>query len=146
MMQMFSLNFRFDSDSRPHFQAVQIFIYFHKIGYFVQKRIVFKGQWGFLSLFTKLDIPFWCRCIISILDFDSDSRPHFRFESVHWFIYFNKIGYFVRRRRVCNEQWEFLLPFTKLDISLWCGCCPSIFDFDSGSRPHFRAKSVQRFI
>ena len=146
MMQMFSLNFRFDSDSRPHFQAVQIFIYFHKIGYFVQKRIVFKGQWGFLSLFTKLDIPFWCRCIISILDFDSDSRPHFRFESVHWFIYFNKIGYFVHKRSVYKDQWELVLPCTKLDISIWCRCFLSIFDFDSDSRPHFRPESVQRLI
>ena len=57
----------------------------------------------------------------------------------------NKIGYFVHRRRVCKEQWELELTFTKLDISIWCRCFLSIFDFYSDSRPHFRSESVQRF-
>ena len=112
--------FDFDSDSRPYFrsESVQRFIYFHKIGYFVQKRSVCKGQWELVLAFTKLDMPLWCRCILSISDYDSDSRPHFSFESVQRFIYFKRIGYFVHRRRACNEQWEFVLPFTILDISL----------------------------
>ena len=140
--------FEFDSDSRPHFRAesVQRFKYFHKVGYFVQNRIVCKCQLELVSLFTKLDIALWCRCILWIFDFDSEFRPHCRFESVHWFIYFNKIGYFVHRRRACNVQWEFVLPFTKLDISLWYRCFLSIFDIDSDSRPHFRSEWVQRFI
>ena len=208
MMQMFSFNFRFYSDSRPHFRSksVQRFLYFNKIGYFVHKRRVCKEQWELVLqitkwiflydadvffqfsitnrilylisdpnqsrdsyitikldtfvhkrrvckfqwelvlLFTKLDISIWCRFLHSIFDFDSDSRLHFRSESVQRFIYFNKIGYFVHKLRVCKEQWELLSPFTKLDISIWCRCFLSIFDFDSDSRPHFRSESVHRFI
>ena len=86
--------------------------------------------------FIKLDISIWCRCFLSIFDFDSDSRPHFRSESAQRFIYCNKIGFFVHKRRVCKEQWELVLPFIKLDISIWCRCFLSIFDFDSDSRPH----------
>ena len=33
--------------------------------------------------------------------FDSDFRAQFRSESVQRFIYFNKIEYFARSRRVC---------------------------------------------
>ena len=96
--------------------------------------------------FIKLDISIWCRCFLSIFDFDSDSRPHFRSESVQRFIYCNKIGFFVHKRRVCKEQLELVLPFIRLDISIWCRCFLSIFDFDSDSRPHFRSESAQRFI
>ena len=140
--------FDFDSDSRPYFrpESVQRFIYFNKIGYFVHKRSVYKDQWEFVLSCTKLDISIWCRCFPSIFDFDSDSRPYFRPESVQRFIYFNKIGYFVHKRSVYKDQWEFVLSCTKLDISIWCRCFPSIFDFDSDSRPHFRPESVQRFI
>ena len=140
--------FDFDSDSRPHFrpESVQRFIYSIKIGYFVHKRIVCKEQWELVFPFTKLVISIWCRCFLSIFDFDSDSRPHFRPESVQRFIYFNKIGYFVHNRSVCKDQCELVLPCTKVDISIWCWCFLSIFDFDSDSRPHFRPESVQRFI
>ena len=140
--------FDFDSDSRPHFrpESVQRFIYFNKIGYFVHKRSVYKDQWELVLPFTKLDISIWCRCFFSIFDFDSDSRPHFRPESVQRLIYFNKIGYFVHKRSVYKDQWELVLPCTKLDISIWCRCFLSIFDFDSDSRPHFRPESVQRLI
>ena len=140
--------FDFDSDSRPHFrpESVQRFIYFNKIGYFVHKRSVYKDQWEFVLPCTKLDLSIWCRCFLSIFDFDSDSRPHFRPESVQRFINFNKIGYFDNKRSVYKDQWEFVLPCTKLDISIWCRCFPSIFDFDSDSRPHFWPESVQRFI
>ena len=93
-----------------------------------------------------MGISIWCRCFLSIFDFDSDSRPHFQPESAQRFIYCNKIGFFVHKRRVCNEQWELVLTFTKLDISIWCRWFLSIFDFYSDSRPHFRSKSVQRFI
>ena len=93
-----------------------------------------------------MDISIWCRCFLTIFDFDSDSRHHFRSESVQRFIYFNKFGYFVHKRRVCKEQWELVFTFTKLGISLWCRCFISIFDYDSDSRPHFRSESVQRFI
>ena len=103
-------------------------------------------QWELELIFTKLDISIWCRCFLSIFDFYSDSRPHFRSESVQRFINCNKIGYFVHRRRVCKEQWELVLTFTKLDISIWCRCSLSIFDFDSDSRPHFHPESAQRFI
>ena len=96
--------------------------------------------------FIRLDISIWCRCFLSIFDFDSDSRPHFRSESAQRFIYCNKIGFFVHKRRVCKEQWELVLPFIRLDISIWCRCFLSIFDFDSDSRPHFRSESAQRFI
>ena len=96
--------------------------------------------------FTKLDISIWCRCFLSIFDFDSDSRPHLRPESVQRLIYFNKIGYFVHKRSVYKDQWELVLPFTNLDISIWCRCFLSIFDFESDSRPHFRPESVQRLI
>ena len=124
--------FDFDSDSRPHFrpESVQRFIYFNKIGYFVHKRSVYKDQWELVLPFTKLDISIWCRCFFSIFDFDSDSRPHFRPESVQRLIYFNKIGYFVHKRSVYKDQWELVLPCTKLDISIWCRCFLSIFDFD----------------
>ena len=101
---------------------------------------------GISVTISKLDISIWCRCFLSIFDFDSDSRPHFRSESVQRFIYFNKIGYLFHKRSVCREQWELVLPFTKFDISIWCRCFISIFDFDSDSRPHFRPESVQRFI
>ena len=140
--------FDFDSDSRPNFrpESVQRFIYFNKIGYFVHKRSVYKDQWDLVLPCTKLDLSIWCRCFLSIFDFDSDSRPHFRPESIQRFIYFNKIGYFDNKRSVYKDQWEFVLPCTKLDISIWCRCFPSIFDFDSDSRPHFRPESVQRFI
>ena len=117
MMQMFSFNFRFsifDSDSRPHFrsESVQRFINCNKNGYFVHRRRVCKEQWDLVLTFTKLDISIWCRCFLSIFDFDSDSRPHFQPESAQRFIYCNKIGFFVIKRRVCNEQWELVLPFT----------------------------------
>ena len=140
--------FDFDSDSRPHFrsESVQRFIYCNKIGFFVHKRRVCKEQLELVLPFIRLDISIWCRCFLSIFDFDSDSRPHFRSESAQRFIYCNKIGFFVHKRRVCKEQWELVLPFIKLDISIWCRCFLSIFDFDSGSRPHFRSESVQRFI
>ena len=123
--------FDYDSYSRPHFrsESVQRFIYFNKIGYFVHKRRVCKEQWELLSPFAKLGISLWCRGFLSIFDFDSDSRPHFRSESFQRFIYFTKIGYFVHKRRVCKEQWELVLQITKLDISIWCRCFLSIFDF-----------------
>ena len=63
-----------------------------------------------------MGISLWFICFLSIFDFDSDSRPHFRSESVQRFIYFNKIGYFVHKSRVSKVQWELVLPFTKLDI------------------------------
>ena len=140
--------FDFDSDSRPHFhhESAQRFIYCYKIGFFVHKRRVCKEQWELVLTFTKLDISIWCRCFLSIFDFDSDSRPHFHPESAQRFIYCNKIGFFVHKRRVCKEQWELVLTFTKLDISIWCRCFLSIFDFDSDSRPHFHPESAQRFI
>ena len=87
---------------------------------FVHKRSVCKEQWELVLLFTKLDISIWCGCFLSIFDFESDSRPLFRSESVQRFIYFNKIGYFFHKRSVCKEQWELVLTFTKLDISIWC--------------------------
>ena len=123
--------FDFDSDSRPHFrsESVQRFIYFNKIGYFFHKRSVCKEQWELVLPFTKLDISIWCGCFLSIFDFDSDSRPHFLSESVQRFIYFNKIGYFFHKRSVCKEQWELVLTFTKLDISIWCRCFLSNFRF-----------------
>ena len=140
--------FNFDSDSRPHFrpESVQRLIYLNKIGYFVHKRSVYKDQWELVLTLTKLEISIWCRCFLSVFDFDSDSRPHFRPESVQRLIYFNKIGYFVHKRSVYKDQWELVLPRTKLDISIWCRCFLSIFDFDSDSRPHFRPESVQRLI
>ena len=103
-------------------------------------------QWELVLRFTKLDISICCRCFLSIFDFVSDSRPHLRPESVQRFIYFNKIGYFVHKRSVCNDQWELVFPFTKLEISIWCWCFLSTFDFVSDSRPHLRPESVQRFI
>ena len=147
MMQMFSFNLDFDSDSRPHFrpESVQRLIYFNKIGYFVHKRSVYKDRKLELTC-TKLEISIWCRCFLSIFDFDSDSRPHFRPESVQRLIYFNKIGYFVHKRSVYKDQWELVLTRTKLEISIWCRCFLSVFDFDSDSRPHFRPESVQRLI
>ena len=148
MMQIFSFNFRFwfgFLTSFPTRISPEINI-FYKIGYFVHKRSVYKEQWELVLPFTKVDISIWCRCFLSIFDFDSDSRPHFRPESVQRFIYFNKIGYFVHKRSVYKDQWELVLPFTKLDISIWCRCFLSIFDFDSDSRPHFRPESVQRLI
>ena len=140
--------FDIDSDSRPHFryESVQRLIYFKKVGIFVHRRRVCKEQWELVSPSTKLDISLWCRCYLSIFEFDSDSRPHCRAESVQRFIYFNRIEYFVHRRRVCNEQWELMFLFNKLYISLWCRVFLSIFDIDSDSRPHFRSESVQRFI
>ena len=140
--------FDFDSDSRPHFrpESVQRFIYFHKNGYFVHKRRVCKEQRELILLFTRLDVSIWCRCFLTIFDFDSDSRPHFRPESVQRFIYFHINGYFVHKRRVCKEQRELILLFTRLDVSIWCRCFLTIFDFDSDSRPHFWSESVQRFI
>ena len=120
--------FDFDSDSRPHFrsESVQRFINCNKIGYFVHRRRVCKEQWELVLTFTKLDISIWCRCFLSIFDFYSDSRPHFRSESVQRFINCNKIGFFVHKRRVCKVQWELVLIFTKLDISIWCRCFLSI--------------------
>ena len=103
-------------------------------------------QWELVLRFTKLDISICCRCFLSIFDFVSDSRPHFRLESVQRFIYYNKIGYFFHKRSVCKDQWELLFPFTKLEISIWCWCFLSIFDFVSDSRPHLIPESVQRFI
>ena len=140
--------FDYDWDSRPHFrsESVQRFLCFNKIGYFVHKRRVCKEQWELVLKVNKLDISIWCRCFLTIFKFDSDSRPHFWSESVQRFIYFNKFGYFVHKRRVCKEQWELVFTFTKLGISLWCRCFISIFDYDSDSRPHFRSESVQRFI
>ena len=144
----FLLIFDFVSDSRPHFrpESVQRLIYFNKIGYFVHKRSVYKDQWELVLTLTKLEISIWCRCFLSVFDFDSDSRPHFRPESVQRLIYFNKIGYFVHKRSVYKDQWELVLPLTKLEISIWCRCFLTIFDFDSDSRPHFRPESVQRLI
>ena len=81
-----------------------------------------------------------------IFDSDSDSRPHFRCESVQRFICFNKIGYFVHKRIVGKLQLELVLPFTKVYISMWCRCFLPIFDFDSDSRPYFISESVQRYI
>ena len=129
MMLMFSYNFRFDSDSRPHFrpESVQRFIYFNIIGYFFLKRSVCMEQWGLVLRFTKLYISICCRCFLSIFDFVSDSRPHFRLESVQRFIYFNKNGYFFHKRSFCKDQWELEFPFTKLEISIWCWCFLSIF-------------------
>ena len=140
--------FDFDSDSRPHFrpESFQRFIYSNKIGYFVHKRIVYEDQWELVLTLTKLEISIWCRCFLSVFDFDSDSRPHFRPESVQRLIYFNKIGYFVHKRSVYKDQWKLALTCTKLEISIWCRCFLSIFDFDSDSRPHFRPESVQRLI
>ena len=140
--------FDFDSDSRPHFQpeTAQRFIYCNKIGFFVHKRRVCKEHLEFVLTFTKLDISIWCRCYLSIFDFDSDSRPHFQPETAQRFIYCNKIGFFVHKRRVCKEHWELVLTFTKLDISIWCRCFLSIFNFYSDSKPHFWSESVQRFI
>ena len=140
--------FDFDSDSRPHFrpESVQRFIYFNLIGYFVHKRSVYKDQWELELTCTKLEMSIWCRCFLSIFDFDSDSRPHFRPESVQRLICFNKIGYFIHKRSVYKDQWELVLTCTKMEISIWCRCFLSIFDFDSDSRPHFRPESVQRFI
>ena len=140
--------FDYVSDSRPHFrpESVQRLIYFNKIGYFVHKRSVYKDQWELVLTLTKLEISIWCRCFLSVFDFDSDSRPHFRPESVQRLIYFNKIGYFVHKRSVYKDQWELELTCTKLEISIWCRCFLSIFDFDSDSRPHFRPESFQRFI
>ena len=140
--------FDVDSDSRLHFQleSAQRFIYCNKIGFFVHKRRVCKEHWELVLTFTKMDISIWCRCFLSIFDVDSDSRPHFQPESAQKFIYCNKIGFFVHKRRVCKVQWELVLTFTKMDISIWCRCFLSIFDFYSDSRPHFRPESVQRFI
>ena len=140
--------FDFDSDSSSHFrpESVQRLIYFNKIGYFVHKWSVYKDQWELVLTCTKLDISIWCRCFLSIFDFDSDSSSHFRPESVQRFIYFNLIGYFVHKRSVYKDQWELVLTCTNLDISIWCRCFLSIFDFDSDSRPHFLPESVQRLI
>ena len=140
--------FDFDSDSRPHFrpESFQRFIYSNKIGYFVHKRIVYEYQWELVLTLTKLDISIRCRCFLTIFDFDSDSRPHFRPESFQRLIYSNKIGYFVHKRSVYKDQWELELTCTKLEISIWCRCFLSVFDFDSDSRPHFRPESVQRLI
>ena len=107
---------------------------------------VFFCQWELVLPFTKLGISLWCRGFLSIFDFDSDSIPHFRSESVQRFIYFNKIGYFVHKSRVCKWQSELGLLFTQLDVSIWCRCFLRIFDFDSDSRPYFRSKWVQRYI
>ena len=93
-----------------------------------------------------MGISIWCWCFLSIFDVDSDSRPHFQPESAQKFIYCNKIGFFVHKRRVCKVQWELVLTFTKMDISIWCRCFLSIFDFYSDSSSHFRSESVQRFI
>ena len=121
---MFSSKNDSDSDSRPHFrsESVQRFIYFNKTGYFVHQRRVGKLQLELVLPFTKLAISLWFRCFLLINDFNSDSRSYFRSESVQRFIYFIKIGYFVHKRRVGKLQWELVLPFTKLDISLWCRC------------------------
>ena len=148
MMQMFSFNFRFWFGFETSFRtriSPEIHI-FNKIGYFVHKWSVYKDQWELVLSCTKLDISIWCRCFLSIFDFDSDSSSHFRPESVQRFIYFNLIGYFVHKRSVYKDQWELVLTCTKLDISICCRCFLSNFDFDSDSRPHFRTESVQRFI
>ena len=107
-----------------------------KIGY------MYIGEGYILSLWISVTIHligyiYMMQMFLSIFDFDSDSRPHFQPESARRFIYCNKIGFFVHKRRVCNEQLELVLTFTKLDISIWCRCFLSIFDFDSDSRPHF---------
>ena len=136
--------FDFDSDFRPHFrpESFQRFIYSNIIGYFVHKRSVYKDQWELVLPRTKLDISIWCRCFLTIFDFDSDFRPHFRPESFQRFIYSNIIGYFVHKRSVYKDQWELVLTLTKLETSIWCRCFLSVFDFDSDSRPHFRPESV----
>ena len=116
-----------------------------KIGYFVHRRRVCKEQWELLLPPTKLDISLWCICFLSlsilIRIIYLISAPNQSSDS-----YFSKIGYFVLRRRVCKEQWELLLPSNKSDISLWCRCFLSIFDYDSDSRPHFRSESVQLLV
>ena len=120
--------FSFDSDSRAHFwsKSVQRFIYYIKIRHFVHRRRVCKVPWELVIPFTKLDISIWCRCFLSIFDFVPNSSSYFRSKLVQRFIYFNKIGYFVHSWRVCKVQWEIVLPFTKLEISIWCGCFLSI--------------------
>ena len=135
-------------ENRPYFtsESVQRLIYLKKVRIFVQRRRVCKEQWELLLPSTKLDISLWCRCfrtisiLIRILDLISGPNQSRDSHIIQ------KIGYFVHRRRVCKEQWELLWPYTKLDISLWCRCFRTIFDFDSDSRPHFRSESVQRFI
>ena len=110
--------FDYDSDSRPHFrsESVQRFICFSKIGYFVHKSRVCKEQWELVLPFTKWIFLYDADVFFQFFDFDSDSRPHFRSESVQLFIYWNKIGCFVHKRRVCKCRWELVLPFTKLEI------------------------------
>ena len=54
-----------------------------------------------------MDITLWSRCFSSISGFDSDSRAHFRTESVQRLINYNKIEYFVHRRRVVNFKWKY---------------------------------------
>ena len=53
-----------------------------------------------------MDITLWSRCFSSISGFDSDSRAHFRSESVQRLINYNKIEYFVHRSRVVNFKWK----------------------------------------
>ena len=128
MMLMFSFNFRFDSDSRPHFrpESVQRFIYFNIIGYFFHKRSVCMEQWGLVWRFTKIGYIYMLQMFSFNFRFVSDSRPHFRLESVQRFIYFNKNGYFFHKRGFCKDHWELEFPFTKLEISIWCWCFLSI--------------------
>ena len=109
------------------------------------------GEGYILSLWISVTIHligyiYMMQMFYSIFDFDSDSRPHFQPETAQRFIYCNKFGFFVHKRRVCKEHWELVLTFTKLDISIWCRCFLSIFDFYSDSKPHFWSESVQRFI
>ena len=54
-----------------------------------------------------MDITLWSRCFSSISGFDSDSRAHFRTESVQRLINYNKIEYFVHRRRVVYFKWKY---------------------------------------
>ena len=53
-----------------------------------------------------MDITLWSRCFSSISGFDSDSRAHFRSESVQRLINYNKFEYFVHRSRVVNFKWK----------------------------------------
>ena len=138
----------FDSVSGAHFspESVQRFIYFIHIGQFAFRRRVCWDHSEVLLYFTDLDISLWCRFFLSISGFDSVSGAHLSPESFQRFIYYIQIGHFVLRRRVCWDQWEVVLYFTDLDISLWCRWFLSISGFDSVSGAHFSPESFQRFI
>ena len=110
------------------------------------RRRVCWDHWEVVLYFTDWDISLWCRWFLSISGFDSVSGAHFSPESFQRFIYFNQIGHFVVRRRVCWDHWEVVLYITDWDISLWCRWFLSISGFDSVSGAHFSPESFQRFI